>query len=92
MGKRTRQVGQPAKYQDICERLGHDLKAAACVLIVIDGRLGDGMSVSIDQKRPGAHELAYGGGLAGLLRGMADSIEGGQQPLGVAYTEFEKDN
>lgn len=38
MGKKTTQVGQASRYQGICEQLGHDLKATACVLIVVDGR------------------------------------------------------
>lgn len=89
MGKKTTQVGPAAKYQGICEQLGHDLKATACVLIVIDGRMGNGMCVSVDPKKPRARELAMGGGLAQMLRSMADAIEGGEGPVGVGFTTFD---
>jgi hypothetical protein len=89
MGKKTTQVGEASRYQDICGQLGHDLKATACVLIVVDGRLGNGLCVAIDPSRPNARDLAHGGGLAAMLRNMADVIEGGEQPAGVGFMTFD---
>lgn len=88
-GKRTTQVGKASRYQAICEQLGHDLKSTACVLIVVGGRDGQGFCCSIDPAKPGARELAHGGGLASMLRSMADAIEGGEQPAGVGFTTFD---
>ena len=89
MGKKTTQVGEASRYQGICEQLGHDLKATACVLIVVDGRMGNGFCCSVNPSRPGAFELSQGGGLAAMLRNMADRIEGGEEPAGVGLTEFD---
>lgn len=89
MGKKTTQVGQAARYQGICEQLGHDLKATAVVLIVVDGRMGNGFCCSIDPNKPGGIELGHGGGLAAMLRNMAAHIEGGEKPAGVGFTEFD---
>lgn len=89
MGKKTTQVGEAARYQAICEQLGHDLKATACVLIVVDGRMGSGFCCNINPSKPGAIELSHGGGLARMLRIMADRMEAGEQPAGFGVTEFE---
>lgn len=89
MGKKTTQVGEASRYQGICEQLGHDLKATACVLIVIDGRLGNGFCCSINPAKPGARELAHGAALAEILRAMARKLEAGEQPTGVGFTSFD---
>jgi hypothetical protein len=89
MGKKTTQVGQASRYQGICEQLGHDLKATAVVLIVVDGRMGSGFCCSIAPEKPGAVELSHGGGLAATLRVMADRLESGEGPSGVGFTEFD---
>ena len=89
MGKKTTQVGQASRYQGICEQLGHDLKATATVLIVVDGRMGNGFCCSIDPAKPGAIELSHGGGLASMLRAMAERLEGGEAPAGAGLTEFD---
>lgn len=81
--RHTFQQGRSGRYDEICERLGLDLKAAAAVLIVIGGRHGSGMSVSIDPKG-GLTGVAMGGDeLAALLREMADKLDAGQGPDGV---------
>lgn len=81
--KVTSQEGRSGRYDEICERLSLDLKAAATVLIVVGGRHGSGMSVSIDPKG-GLLQMAMGGGeLADLLRSMADQLDAGAGPNGV---------
>lgn len=87
--KRTVVSGREGKYDDISERLSLDLKAKAVVLVVIEGRLGSGMSVSIDPKREGAFELAQGGGLAEIMMKVALDLAGGARPEGVVATEYE---
>ena len=88
VGKRTVVSGREGKYDDIVERLSLDLKAKAVVLVVIDGRLGSGMSVSIDPRREGAFELAQGGGLALIMARVAEDIARGYGPEGVVVAEF----
>lgn len=84
--KRTVQDGRSGNYDAICERLSLDLKAAAVVLLVIGGRHGSGMSVSVDPKG-GIARVAMGGNeLAALLREMADALEAGEGPAGARVT------
>lgn len=82
---KTTQVGREGKYDEIAQRLCHDLKAGAVVLIVINGRLGNGMSVSASAGNEG---LAFGDGLADLLHAMAGQIESGNVtgPAGARFT------
>lgn len=81
--RKPAQVGRAGRYDEIAERLAHDLKAAAVVLLVVDGRHGNGMSISADPRRGGA-PLALGDGLAALLRIMADKLDSGEaSPNGV---------
>jgi len=83
--KHTFQQGHAGRYDEICERLALDLKAAAAVLIVIGGRHGSGMSVSVDPKG-GLTGVAMGGDeLAALLREMAEKLEAGEGPDGARY-------
>jgi hypothetical protein len=89
MGKKTTQVGEASRYQGICEQLGHDLKATACVLIVVEGRHGHGFCASFDLSKPRARDLAHGRALVQMLRNMADALEGGEQPAGVGLTTFD---
>lgn len=87
--KHTVQAGNAGKYDQICERLGLDLKAAAVVLIVVDGRHGNGMSVCIDPK--GEHaDIGGGAQLAELLRRMAEMIEAGERPDGTRLTATDE--
>lgn len=84
--KATVQHGRAGRYDEICERLSLDLKASATVLVVIQGRLGTGMSVCIDPKGGHAHMLMGGHELAALLRECADKLDGGQGPDGARET------
>ena len=89
--KKTKQHGDSGRYDEICERLGLDLKAAACVLIVRGGRHGDGMSVSIDPRGGFARMVSDGSELAELLRRMADLIEAGAGPAGARVTATDEE-
>jgi hypothetical protein len=86
MTRKTSQTGHAGKYDEICERLSLDLKASAVVLIVVDGRHGHGMSVSVDPAKPGAVAMATGGELAQLIRNVADQLDAGEAPGGVRGT------
>jgi len=83
--KHTFQRGRSGRYDEICERLGLDLKAAAAVLIVIGGRHGDGMSASFDPKGGVTGNPIGEGELAALLREMAEKLEAGERPDGVRF-------
>ncbi len=88
--KRVIQQGKAGNYDEICERLSLDLKAAALVLLVIGGRHGSGMSVSVDPKG-GLSGVAMGGDeLAAMLREMADMIEAGEGPSGHRFTATDE--
>lgn len=71
-----------------------DLKADAVVLIVRNGRLGNGVSCAVDPSKPGGRELAMGLAMPALLRQVADAIEAGihegRGPDGFVTTD--KDN
>lgn len=86
MTRTTSQVGEAGKYDAIAERLSLDLKAAGVVLIVIDGRHGSGLSVSINPAKPHARELSSGGLLAQALRAAADQIDAGGAWTGTRIT------
>lgn len=85
MTERTTQLGREGKYDQIAQTLCKDLKAGAVVLVVLDGRHGNGMSVSAS---PGHQELAFGVGLAELLHKMAEQLETGAVtgPAGARFT------
>ncbi len=82
----TKQIGVPAKYQDVTERLCKDLKADAVILMVINGRKGTGMCVSTNEK--GA-VFGHPAMLAEFFRLNASVIESGSGPEGVAETTFK---
>lgn len=85
--------GTEGKYDDIGERMLKDLKADALVLIVRNGRLGNGFSCAIDPSKPGGVQLAMGFGMPELLRKLADGIEAGilegHGPDGITLTPEE---
>jgi len=83
---KTSQVGNAGKYDETTERLSVELDATAIVLIVIDGKRGNGMSVSVNPARPGALEMFAGAGLARVLRAAADKLDGGERPNGIRVT------
>ena len=83
---KTTQHGNRGKYDEISERLSLDLKADVVLLLVLNGRHGTAMSVSVNPAKPGALEKAHGGGLAAMLRYAADAIDAGEQPNGVRTT------
>lgn len=89
--------GREGKYDEIAERLARDLKADAVVLIVKNGRLGEGMSCCINPEKPGAVELAMGFTMPELLESIAAmirlGIEQSHGPDGiVAVPKVEDDN
>lgn len=88
--KHTAQQGSAGRYDEICERLGLDLKAAAVVLIVVEGRHGSGMSVSVDPKGGHARMLVGGDLLSALLRKMADQLDAGAGPGGARFTATDE--
>jgi hypothetical protein len=72
-------TGDPSKYDAICTQLCRDLKAQAVILMVLEGREGNGMSCA------GRGQYATIGVphvLAAYLRSLADKIEAGQ-PGGI---------
>lgn len=77
MGNRKVISGREGRYDDIAERLMRDLKADSVVLIVRNGRLGNGFSCCIDPSKPGGIELGMGYSMPEHLRAVADSIEAG---------------
>ncbi len=73
-------TGTPSRYDAICTQLCRDLKAKAVILIVAEGREGNGMSVA------GREEYATIGlphTLAAYLRHLADKLDDGHQPEGI---------
>ncbi len=84
------QVGHTGGYDEVVERLCRDLRARAVVLVVVDGRLKDGigMSVGVDPSKPGALEFAAGGRLSELLRRAADLIDAGAGPNGFTHSTY----
>jgi hypothetical protein len=85
MTERSTQLGREGKYDQIALALCKDLKAGAIILVVVDGRHGNGMSVSAGPQHLG---LAMGTGLAELLRKMAEQLETGAVtgPAGARFT------
>lgn len=72
-------MGTPSKYDAICTQLCRDLNAQAVVLMVLEGREGNGMSCA------GRGQYATIGMphvLSAYLRGLADKIDAGQ-PEGI---------
>lgn len=90
MTERSTQLGRAGKYDQVAKNLCTDLKAGAVVLIVVDGRHGNGMSVSA---KAGNEGLAFGEGLAELLRKMAEQLETGAVagPSGALFTSGIED-
>ena len=88
----TKQVGRAGKYDEIAERLCKDLKAGAIVLIVVDGRHGHGMAVSVNGQSD-HRMLAFGDGLAELLHASARQLETGAVagPAGARFTSGLKE-
>ena len=89
--------GREGRYDEIAERLLRDLKADAVVLIVKNGRLGEGMSCAINPEKPGAVELAMGFTMPELLESIAGmirlGIEQSHGPDGISVTpKVEEDN
>jgi len=88
--------GREGKYDEIAERLLRDLKADAVVLIVRNGRLGEGMSCAINPEKPGAVELAMGFTMPALLESVAAAIrlgiEQGHGPDGIVVTRKVEDD
>lgn len=89
--------GQAGRYDEIAERLMRDLRADAVVLIVRNGRLGEGMSCAVDPNKPGGIALAMGHTMPELLERVAASIRLGiEQSHGpdgiVVIPEVEDDN
>jgi hypothetical protein len=73
------QIGKAGRYDDEAARLLRVTDAKAVAVIVVDGRLGSGMSVSSGAQHV---DVAYGGTLASKLRALADALERGSQPGG----------
>jgi hypothetical protein len=84
----TGQSGNKGAYDHISENLSRDLKADAVLLLVVKGRLGTGLSVSVNAAKPGAMEMSMGGGLAAVLRRIADQLDAGEPPNGIRTTVF----
>lgn len=88
--KHTVQQGAAGNYDAVCERLSLDLKAAGTVLIVIGGRHGSGMSVTLDPKG-GVTENPMGSDeLARMLREVADKLDDGEGPCGTRITATDE--
>ena len=88
---KTYQSGNAGKHDEACERLSLELDASAVVLIVVDGKHGSCMSVSVNPARPGAAQLASGARLAAMLRYAADHLDAGERPNGVRATVVTRD-
>jgi hypothetical protein len=83
--------GQAGRYDEVGEQLLRDLKADGIVLIVMGGRLGQGMSCAVDPNKPGGRELAMGFTMPELLESIAAmirlGIEQSHGPDGIVVTE-----
>ncbi len=76
--------GTPGKYDDDAKRVLVETDASVVVLIVIDGKRGQGFSCCGNPARPEAVATIMGGNkLAQLLRRMADMLDAGAPPAGV---------
>jgi hypothetical protein len=73
-------TGTPSRYDAICTQLCRDLKAKGVVLIVHEGREGNGMAVAA---RPAFAQFGMPEVLAPYLRMLADTIDGGVGPQGI---------
>lgn len=71
--------GTPSRYDTICTQLCRDLKAKAVILIVAEGREGNGLAVA---GREDYAMIGHPKALSAYLRGLADNIEGGE-PGGI---------
>ncbi len=82
MTETTQQIGTAGHYDAIAGRAREEAEAQAVVLIVINGRHGNGFSVQ-EAVPPGGLPIIIGERLADLLRIMADHIEAGASPNGI---------
>lgn len=73
-------TGKPSRYDAICTQLCRDLKAKAVILIVAEGREGNGFAVAgrEDYATIGAPSV-----LSAYLRHIADAVDEGEGPAGV---------
>lgn len=62
----------PGKYDTECEAARESTKAAAVLLIVLDGERGDGFSMTVDLSRLNLRPFQ----VAQLLRSVAADMEG----------------
>jgi len=77
--------GTPSRYDAICTQLCRDLKAKACILIVAEGREGNGFAVA---GREDYATIGHPKVLAAYLRHIADHVErGGPAGIGVDTTD-----
>ena len=73
-------TGKPSRYNDVCTQLCRDLKAKGVILIVHEGREGNGMAVAA---RPEFARFGMPEVLAPYLRMLAETMEGGVGPQGI---------
>lgn len=73
-------TGTPSRYDAICTQLCRDLKAKGVILIVLEGREGNGMAVAARSDFPqfGMPEV-----LAPYLRALAETMDSGVGPGGI---------
>lgn len=89
MGKTKMLAGTPSRYDTICTQLCRDLQAKGVILIVAEGRDGNGMAVA------GRGDFATIGlphVLAAYLRSLADTIEAGNGPQGIGVNCDHEDS
>lgn len=77
------QAGHAGRYDAEAMRVLVEQDAKVVVLVVMEGKLGFGLSVSV---RPEAATAVYGAKLAAILHAVADQIGGGAPPDGVRLT------
>lgn len=75
-------TGHAGRYDHISARVLEETEAKGVVLIVHDGKLGFGMSVSVRPAAAGEVHVM----LPSILRTVADAIERGTPPDGLRVT------
>ena len=65
--------GSDGRYDEQCENILYEQKAEMVLLLIVDGKNGDGMSCCINAQNPHAMDMAKA--TPELLRKMADAID-----------------
>lgn len=88
MGKKQF-FGTASRYDAVCTQLCRDLKAKGVVLLVVEGREGNGMAVAA---RPDFAEFGMPHVLGPFLAGIAATMAEGAGPAGMGVDTPGEDN